>query len=78
MKFLPVFALASAMFVSGCASNFSAPQTAAAASEESYVALGSNIPRKGKRSDLAGIDLQQLENARTMGSANLQGGPIKP
>lgn len=77
MKFLPVFMLGTAILLSGCASDFSAPRAADAKPEESYVGLGSNIPRKGKRSDMAGVDLQQLENARTMGSANLEGGPIK-
>lgn len=77
MKFLPVLILANATLLGGCASNVTAPQTAASKAEESYVALGSNIPRKGKRSDLAGVNLQELDNARTMNGASLGGRPVK-
>lgn len=78
MKFLPVFIFTSATLLGGCASDFSAPKTAADAKpEESYVALGSNIPRKGKRSELAGVNLQDLDNARQMGGATLNGTPLK-
>lgn len=78
MKCLPLLMLGSAILLGGCASDFSAPQKSAAAGgggEESYVSLGSNIPKKGaKRSaDQSAADLQQLENARAMGNANMSG-----
>lgn len=78
MKFLSVFMFASATLLGGCASDFSAPTTAAAGpAEESYVSLGSNIPRKGKRNPDAGVNLQDLDNARQMGGASLNGAPLK-
>lgn len=78
MKFLSVFLIACATLLGGCASDFSAPKTAAGEHpEESYVSLGSNIPRKGTRNPDSGINLQDLDNARQMGGATLNGTALK-
>jgi hypothetical protein len=75
MKFLPLLMLGSAMLLGGCASTENGAKPAAVNGEESYVALGSNIPRKGaRRPEDQGIDLQQLDNARTTNNGVTNGG----
>lgn len=67
MKFLPLLILGSAILLGGCASTENGAKTAAVADGDSYVALGSNIPKKGsKRAEDKTVNLQQLENDRVM------------
>jgi len=74
MKCLPLLILGSAMLVGGCASTDTGATPAVAAGEESYVVLGSNIPKKGKKSAEGNVNLQQLENDRQMNvGANANG-----
>ena len=73
MKFLSLVVLGSAILLGGCASTGTSEKTAAVA-EESYVTLGSSIPKKnGKRAEEKTIDLQQLENERTMNNGVVNG-----
>lgn len=75
MKLMTLLVVAGAITLGGCASteNGSA-QTAAAKGEESYVSLGSNIPRKGaRRKEDQNADLQQLENARIQNNGAING-----
>jgi hypothetical protein len=71
MKIIPLLMLGSAVLLGGCAST--GTQSAAATDGgSSYVALGSNIPKKnGAPPASQTADLQQLENARTMGNATI-------
>ena len=73
MKFLPLLVIGSAMMVGGCASPDSGAKTAAAAPDgESYVALGSNIPRKGpRRAEDKTMDMQQMENDRIINNGTI-------
>jgi hypothetical protein len=74
MKFLPLFALGSAILMGGCASTENASQTAAAPAGDSYVALGSIIPKKnGKRTEDQTVNMQQLENDRVMNNGVMNG-----
>lgn len=71
MRCFTLAILAGAVMLSGCASTNTIPDR-----EESYTPLGSMIPRKGpSRADNTTIaDKQALENDRTMGGTNLNGG----
>ena len=67
MKFFPLFILASAVVLGGCSTT---PQTSgqtASAADESYVPLGSAIPRKrSATAEDKTVNLQQLQNERDM------------
>jgi hypothetical protein len=73
MKFLSLLLIGSAMIVGGCASQDSGSKTAPVASDgESYVALGSNIPRKGpRRAEDKTMDMQQMENDRIINNGTI-------
>ena len=81
MKFLPSLVICSALIIGGCASPESRTKTvtatsaaaAAAASDgESYVALGSNIPKKGaRRAEDKTMNLQQMENDRIINNGTI-------
>lgn len=79
MKFLPSLVIGSALIFGGCASPESGTKTvtatsaAAAASDgESYVALGSNIPKKGaRRAEDKTMNLQQMENDRIINNGTI-------
>lgn len=73
MKFLPLLVIGSALIIGGCASPESGTKTAAAASDgESYVALGSNIPKKGaRRAEDKTMNLQQMENDRIINNGTI-------
>lgn len=67
MKFLSLLALCCAAILGGCASTGNADQAATAADRDTYIALGSNIPKKkSRRGEEKAVDLQQLENERIM------------
>lgn len=74
MKFITLLVVAGAITIGGCASTDNGKPTAAAKGEESYVSLGSNIPKKGRRSPEQGADLQQMENARIQNNGAINGG----
>ena len=66
MKLIISLVLASAFTLTGCATQQNGEQLASA-TEESYVPLGTSIPKKGKRSaEDKTLDLQQMENNRIM------------
>ena len=67
MKFLPLLMLGSAVLLGGCASTENNTKSTTVA-DSGYVGLGSNIPKKGgqRSSEDKALDLQQLENQRTM------------
>lgn len=72
MKFLTSMMLVAAISLAGCASTDkdNGTKSAAANDVDSYVALGSNIPKKGSKrigDQATNVDLQQMENERTMG-----------
>jgi hypothetical protein len=72
MKSLTIVFIAGLMALGGCASMNDGVKSASAQDEESYIPLGSSIPKKGKRSSQdQTVDLQQLENARTMNNATI-------
>jgi hypothetical protein len=66
MKFLPLLVIGSALIIGGCASPENGARTAAAASDgESYIPLGSSIPKKGpRRTEDKTMDMQRMENDR--------------
>lgn len=72
MKFLALLALGSIGLLGGCASTENADQAAVAADRDTYVALGSNIPKKnGRRAEETTVNLQQLENDRLMNNGTV-------
>lgn len=73
MKIFPLLMLGSVTLLGGCASTGNT-SVASADSGTAYVALGSNIPKKNnKPADSQNVDLQQVENARTMNSGTNNG-----
>jgi hypothetical protein len=75
MKFLPLLTLGSAILLGGCASTDNGEKPAAVRGEESYVPLGSNIPKKGpRRTEDQTADMQKLENDRIMNNGVANGG----
>lgn len=75
MKFITLLVVAAACTLGGCASTDNAQKAPVAAGEESYIALGSNIPRKGTRNKGdQNADMQQLENARIQNNGAINGG----
>lgn len=70
MKFCSTMMLASAVALAGCASTDTS--TATPAASDSYVALGTFIPKKGARqAEDKKVDLQQMENERTMSNGTI-------
>jgi hypothetical protein len=71
MKFFPLIIVACAIVLGGCAS----PQDGekiASATEESYVPLGTSIPKKGaRRAEDKTLDLQQMQDNRTMNNGTI-------
>jgi len=75
MKCLTLVFTGSLIVLGGCASTNDGVKIASADREESYVPIGSAIAKKGKRSpEDQTVDLQQLENARTMNSNAINSG----
>jgi hypothetical protein len=72
MKWFTLAACAGLIGLAGCVTN---PNDSTASNEESYTPTGTAIPRKTpNRADMnAVVNPQQLENERTMGSANRDG-----
>ena len=67
MKLISLFFVGLSIVVGGCASPQSGDKVASSSNEESYVALGTSIPRKGpRRVEDQTLDLQQMENNRIM------------
>lgn len=78
MKQTALIILGSAILLAGCASTDNSVKSASASEGDTYVALGSNIPKKGsKRADgpAKTVDLQQLENDRTINNGTIN--PIR-
>lgn len=72
MKFLYLLVLGSVVLLGGCASAGHGDQAATGTDRETYVSLGSSIPKKkGSQDEGRKIDLQQLENERMMNSATI-------
>lgn len=72
MKIFSLLMVVTAALLGGCASTDNAQS--AADSGSSYVALGSNIPKKnGKPADGQTADLRQLENARIQNGGVMNG-----
>lgn len=72
MKCLSLLVLGGAVLLGGCTSTGNADRAAAAAGGDTYVALGSNIPKKNaRRGEEKTVDLQQLENERIMNNATI-------
>jgi hypothetical protein len=75
MKFLSLLILGSAVLAGGCASPTDSAKIAEVSGGESYVSLGSNIPKKGaRRAEDKTLDLQKLENDRTMNNGTINPG----
>ncbi|KAB8042246.1 hypothetical protein [Janthinobacterium aquaticum] len=72
MKLISVLVMGSVVLLAGCASSVNGEQTASKADRETYISLGSNIPKKkSSQSESRNVDLQQLENERTTNSATI-------
>jgi hypothetical protein len=69
-KFCSILILGGTVLLAGCAS--ADTNTATPAAGDSYVALGSFIPKKGTRQpEDKKVDLQQMENERTMSNGTI-------
>ena len=67
MKSFPIVILASVFALSGCTTTSQSSGQTASSNEESYVPLGSAIPRKKTATpDEKAVNLQQLQNERDM------------
>lgn len=75
MKLIALLIAASALTLGGCATTPGSEKVAGAPVEETYVPLGSFIPKKtSTRDSKQTVDMQSLENARTMGNGAINGG----
>lgn len=75
MKLLTLLVVAGAVMLGGCASTPEGDKVAGAPAEETYVPLGSLIAKKSSTRDgKQSVDMQALENARTMGNGINNGG----
>ena len=78
MKLWTLLILTGAMAVGGCASTNDSTRLAGAPAEETYVPLGSLIAKKtSERSANQAVDMQSLENARTMGNGTNNSGQVR-
>ena len=69
MKPMTILTLAVTMALAGCASSNDGARMGGGPAEETYVPLGSLIAKKtSTRKDNQSVDMQSLENARTMGN----------
>ena len=72
MKLISLLVIGSVALIAGCASSGNGEQVARNADVETYISLGSNIPKKkGRQAESRNVDLQQLENERTTNSATI-------
>lgn len=72
MKLISVLVMGSVVLLGGCASSVDGEQVAKRADRETYISLGSNIPKKkGGQAESKNVDLQQLENERATNSATI-------
>ena len=77
MKVLAMLVIGSAVLLGGCASTDNSTQPAVS-SDDSYVALGSAIPKKkSQQTEENKVNLQQLENDRVMNNGTNNGPGVR-